>query len=81
MVPFGFRKLLNWIKNTYDNVPVIVTENGYADFNGLQDKTRVSYYSHYLNALLHAIHEDKCNIHGYFAWSLMDNWEWDDGYV
>lgn len=81
VVPFGFRKLLNWIKNTYDNVPVIVTENGYADFNGLQDPTRVSYYSHYLNALLYAIHEDKCNVQGYFAWSLMDNWEWDDGYV
>lgn len=58
-----------------------MTENGYADFSGIDDAARVSYYSHYLNALLHAIHEDHSNVHGYFAWSLMDNFEWDDGYV
>lgn len=81
MVPFGFRRLLKWINKTYDSVPIIVTENGYADFSGLEDKARVAYYSHYLNALLHAIHEDKVNVQGYFAWSLMDNFEWDDGYV
>nr|SGZ49394.1 beta-glucosidase [Zygaena filipendulae] len=81
VVPSGFRKLLKWITSTYNNVPIIVTENGYADFDGVVDSARVSYYSHYLNALLHAIHEDHSNVIGYFAWSLMDNFEWDDGYV
>lgn len=81
VVPFGFRRLLKWITTTYNNVPIIVTENGYADYDGVDDYSRVSYYSHYLNALLHAIHEDKSNVKGYFAWSLMDNFEWDDGYV
>ncbi|CAK1544605.1 unnamed protein product [Leptosia nina] len=81
VVPFGFRRLLAWISKTYNNVPIIVTENGYADFSGIHDTARVTYYCHYLNALLHAIHEDKSNVHGYFAWSLMDNWEWDDGFV
>ncbi|XP_063616861.1 myrosinase 1-like [Cydia splendana] len=81
VVPFGFRRLLRWISTTYNNVPIIVTENGYADYDGVDDYSRVSYYSHYLNALLHAIHEDKSNVQGYFAWSLMDNWEWDDGFV
>lgn len=81
VVPYGFRKLLQWITKTYSGYPIIVTENGYADFNGLDDKTRVSYYSHYLNALLHSIHEDGSVVEGYFAWSLMDNFEWDDGYV
>ncbi|XP_023951871.1 myrosinase 1 [Bicyclus anynana] len=80
VVPFGFRRLLQWITKTY-NVPIIVTENGYADFDGVKDSARVSYYSHYLNSLLYAIHEDKSNVVGYLAWSLMDNWEWDDGYV
>ncbi|XP_075970879.1 myrosinase 1-like [Anticarsia gemmatalis] len=80
VVPFGFRRLLNYISKTYNNVPIIVTENGYADFSGLDDKARVSYYSHYLNALLHAIHEDNSSVEGYFAWSLMDNFEWDDGF-
>ncbi|KAL0901708.1 hypothetical protein ABMA27_006894 [Loxostege sticticalis] len=81
VVPFGFRRLLKYITKTYNNVPIIVTENGYADFSGVDDSARVSYYSHYLNALLHAIHEDRSNVKGYFAWSLMDNFEWDDGYV
>lgn len=81
VVPFGFRRLLNWITKTYNNVPIIVTENGYADFSGVKDEARVSYYCHYLNSLLHSIHEDKTNVQGYFAWSLMDNWEWDDGYA
>ncbi|XP_050670747.1 myrosinase 1-like [Leptidea sinapis] len=81
VVPFGFRKLLHWISKSYNNIPIIVTENGYADYSGVHDKARVSYYNHYLNALLHAIHEDRSNVQGYFAWSLMDNWEWDDGYV
>ncbi|XP_072945303.1 myrosinase 1-like isoform X2 [Epargyreus clarus] len=81
VVPFGFRRLLRWITKEYNNVPIIVTENGYADFSGVHDDARVSYYSHYLNALLHAIHEDNSSVIGYFAWSLMDNFEWDDGYV
>ncbi|XP_026759049.2 myrosinase 1-like [Galleria mellonella] len=81
VVPIGFRRLLQYITNTYKNYSIIVTENGYADFSGVEDKSRVSYYKHYLNALLHAINEDKSNVIGYFAWSLMDNFEWDDGYV
>lgn len=81
MVPSGFRRLLNYISKKYPNCPIIVTENGYADYSGVDDTARVSYYTHYLNALLHAIHEDKSNVSGYFAWSLMDNFEWDDGYV
>jgi hypothetical protein len=81
VVPFGFRRLLNYITTNYNKVPIIVTENGYADFSGVDDHARVSYYGHYLNALLHAIHEDHSNVQGYFAWSLMDNFEWDDGYV
>ncbi|GBP62350.1 Myrosinase 1 [Eumeta japonica] len=81
VVPSGFRRLLHWITKTYNNIPIIVTENGYADYDGVEDASRVSYYSHYLNALLHALHEDHSTVIGYFAWSLMDNFEWDDGYV
>nr|XP_026496812.1 myrosinase 1-like [Vanessa tameamea] len=79
--PPGFRKLLNWITKSYGTkIPIIVTENGVSDFGGLTDFVRVSYYNKYLYQLLLAMHEDGCNVAGYFAWTLMDDFEWTDGY-
>ena len=43
MVPWGFRKLLTWISEEYNNPPIFVTENGYADEGGLEDDTRIKY--------------------------------------
>ncbi|XP_032513180.2 myrosinase 1-like [Danaus plexippus] len=79
--PPGFRKLINWITKSYGKrVPIIVTENGVSDFGGKNDYSRVSYFNNYLEQLLLAIHEDGCNVSGYFAWTLMDDFEWNDGY-
>lgn len=44
MVPWGFRELLKHIKNTYNNPPVFVTENGFCDKDVLEDKGRVDYH-------------------------------------
>jgi hypothetical protein len=44
VVPWGFRKMLRWIKQEYNNPPVFVTECGYSDDGQLQDKERVKYY-------------------------------------
>ncbi|CAH2991643.1 unnamed protein product [Chilo suppressalis] len=79
--PPGFRKILNYIKNNYGNVPIIVTENGLCDYGGLEDFVRVSYFNKYLYQLLLAVNIDRCNVIGYFAWTLMDDFEWNDGYV
>ncbi|CAG4992208.1 unnamed protein product [Parnassius apollo] len=80
--PPGFRGLLNWITKNYGTkIPIIVTENGMSDFEEINDYARVSYYNNYLYQLLLAIHEDGCNIQGYFAWTLMDDFEWKDGYT
>jgi lipopolysaccharide export LptBFGC system permease protein LptF len=44
VVPWGFRKLLNWIANEYNNPPVLITENGFSDQGGLNDRDRVDYH-------------------------------------
>jgi len=46
----------------------------------LNDQFRVSYYALYLAELEKAISIDNVSISGYFAWSLLDNFEWADGY-
>ncbi|KAK9885203.1 hypothetical protein WA026_010708 [Henosepilachna vigintioctopunctata] len=80
-VPWGLRKLLNWIKQEYNNPPVLITENGWSSSTGLEDSRRVSYLNEYLSELLKAIHEDECNVIGYTHWSLLDNFEWLKGYT
>jgi beta-glucosidase/6-phospho-beta-glucosidase/beta-galactosidase len=44
VVPWGFRKLLNWIAKEYNNPPVLIAENGFSDQGGINDKDRVDYY-------------------------------------
>ena len=46
----------------------------------LKDDTRISYYRAHLHAMLSAIREG-ANVKGYFAWSLLDNFEWANGYT
>lgn len=48
-------KLLTWINKEYNNPPVLVTENGVSDNNGVNDKDRVNYFNSYLSAVLDAI--------------------------
>ncbi|XP_051122318.1 beta-glucosidase 6-like [Andrographis paniculata] len=89
IVPHGMRSLMNYIKHKYGNPPVIITENGMDDPNNpltpikdaLKDEKRIRYHNGYLTNLLAAIKEDGCNVGGYFAWSLLDNWEWTAGYT
>ena len=51
--PFGLRKVLNWIKDKYKNIPVYITEAGFPDDTGTsQDNTRVKFYTEYSNEVL-----------------------------
>ncbi|KAI9139830.1 intracellular family 1 beta glucosidase Bgl1a [Paraphysoderma sedebokerense] len=87
VVPWGFRKILTYVHNKY-KTPILVTENGVSVPNesaipltdALNDTFRVNYYEGYLNAMKQAIVEDGADVRGYFAWSLLDNFEWADGY-
>ena len=63
---------------------IIISESGayFKDeiVNGVvNDAHRIQYFQDYLQAMLKAKHEG-VNIKGYFAWTLMDNFEWDEGY-
>ncbi|KAF8378817.1 hypothetical protein HHK36_030166 [Tetracentron sinense] len=49
--------------------------------DALKDEKRIKYHNDYLSNLLASIKEDGCNVRGYFAWSLLDNWEWAAGYT
>jgi beta-glucosidase len=82
---WGFRKLLNWVGRRYKNVPIIVTEGGWSlegknAAEGAVDPQRMEYYNNYTAMMQAAIYEDGVDVRGYFAWSLLDNFEWEKGY-
>jgi beta-glucosidase/6-phospho-beta-glucosidase/beta-galactosidase len=79
VVPDGMYNLLKWIKKKYNNPHVIITENGYSDAGELKDDARIDYFKGHLSAVAKAIDEG-CNITGYTAWSLIDNFEWLSGF-
>ncbi|CAH0597898.1 unnamed protein product [Chrysodeixis includens] len=79
-VPWGFFKLLVEIKKLYDNPPVYVLENGWSTEGGLLDEDRINYLRTYLNALLDAL-DVGCDVKGYSVWSLIDSFEWKQGYL
>ena len=58
VTPFGIRKILNWLKKEYGDIPVYVTENGVSDKNGtLRDYHRIHFYRGYINELLKGGHQ------------------------
>jgi beta-galactosidase len=73
--PQGFRQVLR-TAGSY-GLPVYVTENGLADGD---DDLRRSYPLAHLRALRGAMRDGLARVKGYFAWSLVDNFEWAAGY-
>ncbi|KAM0004872.1 putative beta-glucosidase [Helianthus debilis subsp. tardiflorus] len=87
VVPRGMREMIEYLKKSYDNKPMFVTENGYSEplaenenQNVLQDNKRVEYHKMYLSSLAQAI-SDGADVRGYFVWTLMDDFEWVHGYL
>ncbi|MED4164008.1 GH1 family beta-glucosidase [Halalkalibacterium halodurans] len=82
--PEGFYKVLSYITEQYGQIPIYITENGscYNDepVNGqVKDEGRIRYLRQHLTALKRSM-ESGVNIKGYMAWSLLDNFEWAEGY-
>ncbi|MBL4816210.1 MAG: beta-glucosidase [Shewanella sp.] len=83
--PRGLTELLTSLNSLYQLPPIYITENGAAEADTLvdgevRDVNRIDYYQDHLRAVGLAI-EQGVDIQGYFAWSLMDNFEWAEGYL
>lgn len=81
--PPAFTAMLETVAERYPGVPLYVTENGIGldePDGDLNDSTRVAYLRDYLGALADA-RERGVDVRGYFAWSLLDNFEWAEGYA
>jgi beta-glucosidase len=81
----GLNDVLNRFRDQYGNPEIYVTENGacYDDKmagNGtVQDDDRTAYLRDHIAAARRAL-ADGVKLKGYFAWSLLDNFEWSEGY-
>jgi beta-galactosidase len=84
VVPWGLRRLLEWIDRRYDRPDIVVTENGCAYDDPVRegrvdDLRRIAFLRGYLRECHRAI-EGGVRLQGYFVWSLLDNFEWASGY-
>ncbi len=85
--PEGLTRVLVWVTERYGRVPLYVTENGAAFYDPpkaihgrVEDPLRVDYYRQHLRAVHDAVRQG-ADVRGYFAWSLLDNFEWSLGYA
>jgi beta-glucosidase len=75
--PKGLTNLLARVSREYTKVPLYVTENGMSETDDIR---REHYYDIHLQAVLDAQRQG-ADVRGYFAWSLIDNFEWAEGYT
>ena len=82
--PDSFYRLLKRYWNYGSVKSIIVSENGACFKDSLKngnvhDVDRINYFKQYL-AAVHKAKQDGVKINGYFAWTLMDNFEWSEGF-
>ncbi len=80
----GLKLLIEDLYRRYEMPECYITENGAAYNMGVvdgvvDDQPRLDYYIDHLNIVADLI-KDGYPMRGYFAWSLMDNFEWAEGY-
>ncbi|KAM3410015.1 hypothetical protein ACQJBY_002331 [Aegilops geniculata] len=79
--PQGLQCMLQYLTDTYQNIPIYVQENGYGQFffDSVNDHNRVEYLSGYIGSTLTAL-RNGANVKGYFVWSFLDVFEFMAGY-
>ena len=75
--PDGLTHVLERVAREYTQLPIYVTENGITEND---DARRVDFYARHLLALRQA-QRAGVDVRGFFAWSLLDNYEWAEGYT
>ncbi|MEU3861907.1 GH1 family beta-glucosidase [Streptomyces sp. NPDC028722] len=81
VVPEGLTQLLTDFRDRYGDrlPPVVITENG-CSYEGVDDRERIAYLDGHIRAL-HTALAAGVDVRGYFVWSLLDNFEWAEGYA
>ncbi|WUH99195.1 GH1 family beta-glucosidase [Spirillospora sp. NBC_00431] len=85
IVPDAFLSLLRSLHARYPLPPLYITENGcsFADEIGpdgvVDDSSRIEFLDSHIQAMRTAIDEG-VDIRGYYTWSLLDNFEWSEGF-
>ncbi|GAA1678028.1 GH1 family beta-glucosidase [Nonomuraea maheshkhaliensis] len=87
VVPDGLRELLTGLKSRYGAAlpPILITENGCSqpdeptERGTIEDEARVDFLDRHIAAMRQAMAEG-VDVRGYFVWSLLDNFEWAEGY-
>lgn len=83
--PDALTDVLLWVTKRYGRIPLYVTENGSAFYDApasgdlVDDPLRAWYLRNHLRAV-HAAVSQGADVRGYFAWSLLDNFEWSHGF-
>jgi beta-glucosidase len=84
--PEALTKVLLWVTERYGKPAIYITENGAAFYDSphtidgkVEDPLRVEYYRQHLRAT-HDAMQKGADVRGYYAWSLLDNFEWAHGY-
>jgi beta-glucosidase len=81
----GLTDLLLRLRRDHPDTPLMITENGAAfddrveDDGQVRDQRRVDYLRDHIEAVGRAM-EEGADVRGYFVWSLLDNYEWAYGY-
>ncbi len=81
VVPEALTDLLTTFRTRYADrlPPIVITENG-CSYDGIDDQARITYLDGHIRAL-HRAAEAGVDVRGYFVWSLLDNFEWAEGYA
>lgn len=81
VVPAGLTELLTTFRDRYGDrlPPIVITENG-CSYPGVDDRERIAYLDGHVRALHEAVAAG-VDVRGYFVWSLLDNFEWAEGYA